>query len=412
MKVVRPGRDGLDFGPMKPRHPQTGKTGFLPCLGVLLGATLITTTAATLPLKEPRLTEAQGREQLAGFAKTWQTRAQWEARAQTIREAILREAGLDPLPSRCPLKPIIWGKQTRKGYTIENVAFEGLPGFYVTGNLYRPAEGKGPFPAVLCPHGHFQRGRLAAYTQTRCAVLARMGAMVFAYDMVGYGDSTQAKHDDPNVMTLQIWDSIRALDFLTSLPEVDAHQLGCTGESGGGTQTFLLGAVDSRLAVSVPVVQVSAHFFGGCQCESGRPIHHTDRHDTDNVEIAALFAPKPQCVISDGKDWTKNEPEVEFPYIRSVYAAYGAADHVQNVHLATEAHDYGPSKRAGMYRFMASHLNLKIKPVIGADGQFDESEATVDEKSLEVFNAEHPRPPEALADGPAVARVLEAAKQK
>jgi hypothetical protein len=237
-----------------------------------------------------------------------------------------------------------------------------------------------------------------------------MGAVVLAYDMVGFGDSTQTVHTDPNVLTLQLWDSIRSLDFLTSLPEVDGRRIGCTGESGGGTQTFLLGAVDNRVAVSVPVVMVSAHFFGGCQCESGRPIHHSQRHDTDNVEIASLFAPKPQCVISDGDDWTKNVPEVEFPYMRSVYALYGATNQIENVHLPAEGHDYGPSKRAAMYRFMARHLGLNAAAVLQPDGQFDESDATVDEKSLQVFNAEHPRPADALADGPAIAKSLQAAK--
>ena len=372
-------------------------------------AMAITAVGGPLPMKEPRLTEEQGKAQLEEFSKTWHTRVEWETRAKNIREGILREAHLTPLPARCPLKPIIWGKQVRNGYTVENVAFESLPGFFVTGNLYRPLGEKGPFPGVLCPHGHSKQGRLDPATITRAATLARMGAVAFAYDMVGYNDSAQAKHDDDNVLTLQLWDSMRALDFLTSLPEVDAKKIGCSGESGGGTQTFLLCATDTRVAVSVPVVMVSAHFFGGCECESGLPIHHSDKHDTDNVEIAALFAPKPMCLVSDGKDWTKNVPEVEFPYLQKVYKLYGAADKVENVHLPEEGHDYGPSKRDAMYRFMAKHLGLNLKAVM-ADGKIDEADTVLDPKSLQVFNEDHPRPDYALKDGTAVAAALETAR--
>lgn len=365
------------------------------------------------PMHEHSLTEEQGRAKLAEYAATWHTQAEWEARANNIREGILRGANLSPLPRRCELKPIVWGKQACNGYTIENVAFESLPGFFVTGNLYRPLKGKGPFAGILCPHGHFgPRSRTNHDNQTLSAALAKMGAVVFAYDMVGYGDSMQTTHDDPNVLVLQTWDSMRALDFLTSLPDVDARRLGCTGASGGGTQTFLLAALDDRLKVSVPVVQVSAHSFGGCRCESGMPIHHSDRHDTNNAEIAALFAPKPQLIISDGEDWTKNLPNVEFPYIQSVYKVYGKADCVENLHLASEGHDYGPSKREGMYKFMAKYLGLNLDAIMTPDGRIDESNLTVDEHLLYVFTPEHPRPSYALIGGTAIAAAFEASKTK
>ncbi|HEX3718241.1 MAG TPA: acetylxylan esterase [Verrucomicrobiae bacterium] len=352
--------------------------------------------AQTLPMKEPRLTEEQARQKLAEYAATWHTQEQWEKRAANIRAGILRGANLVPLPHRNDLKPIIWGKRAGKGYTVENVAFESLPGFFVTGNLYRPAgeDLSQRHAAILCPHGHGLNPRFSPATQTRSAMLARMGAVVLAYDMVGMGDSTQLAHKDPNALTFQLWDSIRALDFLSSLPDVDPARLGCTGESGGGTQTFMLCAVDDRVAVSVPVVMVSAHFFGGCVCESGLPIHHSDQHDTDNVEITALFAPKPLLVISDGKDWTKNVPTMEFPYIQSVYKLYGALDQVENTHLPNEGHDYGSSKREAMYRFMAKHLRL--------NPQLDESDTVLDPAVLHVFTDDHPRPAYALKNGPEV----------
>lgn len=351
-------------------------------------------------MNEPRLSEEQARQQLAGFAATWHTREEWQARAANIRAGILRGANLSPLPTRCDLKPIIWGRQQRRGYTVENVAFESLPGFFVTGNLYRPTDATGRHAAMLCTHGHWDgTPRVMEMMQNRCVGLARMGVVAFAYDMVGYTDSTQMEHKNRLSLTLQIWDSMRALDFVTTLPEVDSARLGCTGESGGGTQTFLLAAVDDRLGLSVPTVQVSAHFFGGCICESGLPIHHSATHDTDNVEIAALFAPKPQLLISDGKDWTHNVPKVEFPYIQSVYKTFGAEDEVENAHFAEEGHDYGPTKRQAMYRFVAKHWGLNA-------AQADETDSVVPGDSLRVFNSDHPRPADALQGAEAIGAAL------
>jgi len=360
--------------------------------------------------KEPQLcqghyhSEEAAKEQLAGFVRSYSNLAEWKARAKRTREGIIRGAELLPMPRKCALNPIIHSKREYNGYTVENVAFESLPGVFVTGNLYRPRKGKGPFPAVLCPHGHFSSannyGRFRPNMQKRCATLARMGAVVFSYDMVGYGDWKNAgwQHRRPKVLKLQLWNSIRAIDFLTSLNEVDPKRIAVTGASGGGTQSFLIAAVDDRIAVSVPTVMVSAHFFGGCNCESGMPIHKSDTHETNNADIAALAAPRPQLLISNGKDWTKNTPKVEFPYIRNVYRLYGAESRIENLHLPDEGHDYGRSKRLGAYKFLAKHLRLSLDKVTKLDGLIDESFVVIEkQEDMYVFGPKHPRPAHAVS---------------
>jgi dienelactone hydrolase len=351
-------------------------------------------------------TEAEGAAKLADFGKQYNSGDEWQARAEKIRRGMLRGMNLERLPTACDLKPIRHSQRKHDGYTVENVAFESLPGFWVTGNLYLPTNAKGPLPGILCPHGHLADNRMVEQTQKRCAALARMGAAVFAYDMVGYGESTPVDHHHSETLRLQTYNSMRAIDYLLSLG-VDPQRIGITGESGGGTQTFVLGAVDPRIAVAVPVVMVSAHFYGGCSCESGLPIHKGPDHETNNVEIAGCMAPKPLLLVSDGGDWTKQTPQVEFPHLQRIYELVGAPSTVENAHFANEGHDYGPSKRAAMYPFMAKHLKLDLAKIQNDQGTIDESFVVVHPREeLLVFPADKPRPDYAVTDGDVVMSLL------
>ncbi len=354
-------------------------------------------------------TEEQAIKVHQEFAKTYHDAATWNKRAAIIRAGILEGAELTNMPAKSKLNILITGKRTVNGYTIENIAIETLPGYYLTGNLYTPINTSKPTAGILSPHGHFHDpdGRFQPDEQKLCATLAQMGATVFAYDMVGYGDSKQSNHEIPKALKLQTYNSIRALDFLLSLPWVDTSRVGVTGASGGGTQTILLTAIDKRVKVSAPVVMVSAYFFGGCICESGMPIHKRPDNQTSNVEIAALAAPRPMLLVSDGDDWTKNVPIIEYPYIQNIYRYFGKETDVENVHLPNEKHDYGPSKRNAVYAFFAKHLNLDIAAV-SKNGIVDESKSAVfTPQQLAVFNDAYPRPSNAVMGDEAVGKLLE-----
>jgi dienelactone hydrolase len=289
--------------------------------------------------------------------------AEWQRRAAYLREHILASAGLVPLPEKTPLNAQVFDERRHEGYSVFKVYFESLPGFYVTGNLYRPA-GAGPFPAILSPHGHWTYGRLEnsaiASVPGRAINLAEQGFVVFAYDMIGYNDSRQLAHDfggkreslwGLSLAGLQLWNTIRGVDFLQSLVYVDRDRIGATGASGGGTQTFLAAAVDDRIKVAAPVNMISLHMQGGCLCENEPGL----RLDTNNVELAAAIAPRPLLMVSATGDWTKNTLKEEYPAMRRLYALAGAEDRVHAVQFDAP-HNYNRDSREAVYAWMARWL--------------------------------------------------------
>jgi dienelactone hydrolase len=372
------------------------------------------------------------------------TREAWDQRATALRTQMLVALGLHPMPEKTPLKPIIHGKVDCGEYTVEKVILEAMPGFYLTGSLYRPSKIEGKVPGVLCPHGHWANGRFyktnegtiakeissgaealpgnaGSPLQSRCAGLARMGCVVFFYDMLGNADSIQlseklvhgfrkqrpemnsetdwglfspqAEGHAQSIMGMQAWDSIRALDFIESLPEVDPKRIGVTGASGGGTQTFILGAIDPRPAVIFPCVMVSTAMQGGCTCENASLL----RVDTGNVEFAALFAPKPLGMTA-ADDWTKEMATKGFPELQRHFAMMGAPQNVF-LHNRTEfGHNYNLPSRLAMYQWMAKHLKTP-QPAPAEEKPFH----VLSIAEASVWNTEHPAP---KADDPDAERAL------
>ncbi len=348
------------------------------------------------------------------------SKEEWAKRRQRVREQLLVALGLWPMPEKTPLDPVIHGKIERDGYTVEKARFASMPGHYVTGNLYRPTgRTNEDRPAVLSPHGHWANGRFyeasdkevekqiqsgaektregAKYPlQARCANLARLGFVVFHYDMVGYADSTAIPHREgfkdaaaelrlQSFMGLQAWNSIRALDFLESLPGVDRKRIGVTGASGGGTQTFILCAIDDRPAAAFPAVMVSTAMQGGCVCENCSHL----RVGTGNIEIAGLFAPKP-LAMSAAKDWTEELMTKGYPELKRLYALLGAEDKVAARAWLEFGHNYAQPSREFMYSWFSKHL-------LGKDGPVEEQPfKPVPPKELSVYDPDHPRPKDEL----------------
>ncbi len=358
-----------------------------------------------------------------------QSAEEWEARSAALRRQVLVALGLWPLPERTPPNAVIHGRIDRGDYTVEKVYFESYPDHFVTGNLYRPTGQGDRRPAVLCPHGHWANGRMHDHgdekilqelaagaerfaaggrhpIQARCVQLARMGCVVFNYDMVGYADSVQLEHragvrpemNTPQrwgffspqaesrlqtIMGLQAYNSIRALDWLSELPDVDPQRIAVTGASGGGTQTFILCAIDPRPVVAFPAVMVSTDMQGGCTCENASYL----RIGTSNVELAALFAPRPLGMTA-ADDWTREIASKGLPELQHLYRLLGVPDFVMARPLLHFGHNYNHVSRTVMYGWLNQHLGLGFdEPVLEADYE------PLSPDEMTVWNDEHPQPP-------------------
>lgn len=348
------------------------------------------------------------------------TREAWEAEAARIRQQLHVSLGMWPMWEKTELKPVATGTLDRGDYTVEKVYFASRPGHYVSGVVYRPKKISGQMPAILSPHGHWANGRFydagekaaqgqldsgaedflagaQSPLQARFVQLARMGCLVFHYDMIGTADSQAIEHRTQfndveaslrlqNKMGLQTWNSIRALDYVLSLPEVDPSRVGVTGASGGGTQSFMLCALDPRPSVAFPAVMVSTDMQGGCQCENADYL----RIGINNVAIAALMAPRPLGMVG-ADDWTVNFETSGLPELKQIYGYYGVSDHVGAKVYKQFGHNYNQWSRELMYRWMAKFLRLA--PDVPVD-QLDFWPLTTEQ--LKVYTEKHPAPADFL----------------
>lgn len=321
-----------------------------------------------------RRTDADGKKLLNYLCTLYTDKASFEQRKAVLKKEVRERLQIDKyLAQRTGSEPILSKVRKYDGYTVQNFALETLPGLYVCGSIYTP-KGKGKHALIICPNGHFGNGRYREDQQQRMGTLARMGAICVDYDLFGWGESafqvSSVGHNTSIAHIIQAMNGISILDYMMTREDVDITRVGVNGGSGGGTQTVLLSVLDDRYTAACPVVSLASHFDGGCPCESGMPVTLAGG-GTCNAELGALFAPKPMCVVSDGKDWTASTPGLEFPYLQKVYGFYGAADKVTNVHLPKEGHDFGPNKRNAVYDFFADVFRLD-------KSKLDESKVTIE----------------------------------
>lgn len=296
-----------------------------------------------------------------------ESKVEWENFRTKLTDRIRFSSGVNLLQHNNPLNAHVFGAVEYDNFIVEKVYFQSLPGFYVTGNLFRPKDITKKYPAILNPHGHWKTGRIyieedGALPQ-RCANLAIRGFVAFLYDMIGYNDSCQVPHkyedteaDLWNIGRFgqQLNNSIKSVDFLLSLPYVDASRIGCTGASGGATQTFFLAAVDERIKATAPVNMVSGIMQGGCNCENAPYL----RTDCCNIDYMSLTAPRDAFMSACDGDWTVNSPETEFVAVKNIYKLYGAEEKLQTFYQHS-GHNYNRPIRERVYDFFCNVFHVE-----------------------------------------------------
>jgi cephalosporin-C deacetylase-like acetyl esterase len=338
---------------------------------------------------------AEREKRVAGLS----TRAEIESRQRVIRETILRAIG--GLPERTPLHPKVTGILKRAGYRIEKVIFESQPSFYVTANLYIPETGRAPYPGILLPLGHEEGGKSNPDWQHLAITFAQNGFVVLTWDPMGQGERIQlydpdlggskvgqstTEHTVAGAQCLllghsfarhRIHDGLRALDYLISRPEVDAARIGCTGNSGGGTMTSYLSALDDRIKVAAPSCYITSwksllETIGPQDAEQNLPPFLYDGMDQADFVIA--FAPKHFLIASAIQDFFPIVGTRQtFGEVKRLYGVMGADEKLSMVE-ADDKHGFTLPRRLAAYRWMNRWLK-------GTDRAIDEPPIEIESES-------------------------------
>ncbi len=281
------------------------------------------------------------------------SRESWE-KVRDVRRREMRDMlGLDPWPARTPLNLRITGRIDKPDYTIEKIAFESLPKVYVTGNLYLPKKRDGRLPTIIyvCGHSLSPHGAKAMY-QRHGITFARNGYACFILDPIQIAETFALHHGVMNQEMydwyargytpagVEVWNAIRAADYLETRPEVDRNKLGITGRSGGAAMSWFAGAVDERFKVVVPVMGISTY---AANVAANTQRHHCDcmfainTYLHDMMAQGALMAPRPLLMAHGKKDVLFPVPGYEEfeQRVGSLYAAYGQRDRFRNLVVDT-----------------------------------------------------------------------------
>ena len=302
-------------------------------------------------------------------------------RRSYVREQILKDLG--GFPDRTPLNARVVGVLERPEYRIEKVIFESQPHFYVTANLYLPKTGHPPYPAILYPLGHERGGKTNPTWQQMLGSLATKGFVALAWDPVGQGERLQIFDEDlreskvgnsttehtvvgtqcmlvgDHLARYTIWDGMRALDYLLSRKEVDPARIGLTGNSGGGTHTAYIAALDDRIQVAAPSCYITSwHLMldtiGPQDAEQTFPLWLQEGLDYPDYLYA--FAPKPYILLSAIRDFFPIAGAREtFAEAEKVYSAIGVREKL-GIFEADDGHGYNKSRRLAAYDWFGRWL--------------------------------------------------------